>query len=320
MHTRLLSILAAAAVTLAAPNLFADAAADEAWKKVEAAMKSIKQPESRPSSREEAVEYLKKALASYDAAAKEFYEKAANDPRRWEAKYFELEISRARDFVGQTGATPPEKIAEEILSAPDASSEMKENAAGIKLAIQGQSLEETPGGEAAWTKEVEAYLKQYPKSKFAPMFEQKLKSLAATAGLKDKPLDLKFTAVDGREVDLSKMRGKVILIDFWAVWCGPCVAEIPNVLKTYEKLHPKDFEIVGISLDQDKAKLEDFVKEKGMTWPQYFDGKGWKNELSSKYGINSIPAMWLVDRKGMVVSTNARGKLEELVEKYLAAE
>jgi thiol-disulfide isomerase/thioredoxin len=147
--------------------------------------------------------------------------------------------------------------------------------------------------------------------------EKALKKIKATADLKSKPLDLKFTAVDGREVDVSKMRGKVVLIDFWATWCGPCVAELPNVLKAYKELHPKGFEIVGISLDSDKEKLESFVKEKGMDWPQFFDGKGWKNEISSNYGINSIPAMWLVDQKGMVIDTAARANLEEKVAKLL---
>lgn len=319
MQIRILTILAAACV-MGAPQVFADATADEAWKKVEAAMNGIKQPEVRPKSREEAVTYLKKALSDYDAAAREFQEKAASDPRRWEAKYFELEIARARDFVGQTDAPSPDKLAEEIISAPDAPADIKANATALKLVSKLENVDESAGGEAAWSKEAEAYLKEHPKSMFAPMIEQRLKSIAALASIKEKPLELKFTAVDGREVDLSKMRGKVVLIDFWAVWCGPCVMEMPNVLKAYEKLHPKGFEIVGISLDQDKAKLEAFVKDKGMAWPQYFDGKGWKNDIASKYGINSIPAMWLVDKKGMVVSTNARGNLEELVEKHLAAE
>ena len=147
--------------------------------------------------------------------------------------------------------------------------------------------------------------------------EKMLKSIKATAELKSKPLDMKFTAVDGREVDLSKMRGKVVLIDFWATWCGPCVQELPNVLKAYKELHPKGFEIIGISLDSDKEKLESFVKEKGMDWPQFFDGKGWKNEMATTYDIHSIPAMWLVDQKGMVIDTAARGGLEGKVAKLL---
>ena len=319
MQTRILSVLAAACL-MAAPPVFADATADEAWKKVEESIQKLKKPEPRPKTREEALEYLKKGLTNFDAAVKEFNEKAPTDPRRWDAKYFAIEMTQARKFAGMADGATPEALADEILAAPDASDQLKADAGGLKLALKADDTESAPGGEGAWVKEAEEYLKKHPKSRFSPMFEQKIKSINATAGLKTKPLELKFTAVDGREVDLSKMRGKVVLIDFWAVWCGPCVAELPNVLKVYEKLHPKGFEIVGISLDQDKAKLEAFVKEKGMAWPQYFDGKGWKNEISSQYGINSIPAMWLVDKKGMVVSTNARGSLEELVEKHLAAE
>ncbi|MCX6856443.1 MAG: TlpA disulfide reductase family protein [Verrucomicrobia bacterium] len=147
--------------------------------------------------------------------------------------------------------------------------------------------------------------------------EKVLKSLKAMADLKSKPLEMKFTAVDGREVDLAKLRGKVVLIDFWATWCGPCVQELPNVIKAYKELNPKGFEIVGISLDSDKEKLQSFVKENDMAWPQFFDGKGWKNEIATTYEIRSIPAMWLVDQKGMVVDTTARGGLEEKVAKLL---
>lgn len=133
-----------------------------------------------------------------------------------------------------------------------------------------------------------------------------------------KPVDIAFTAVDGREVDLSKMKGKVVLVDFWATWCGPCMGEVPNVKAAYEKLHDKGFEIVGISFDKDKDKLESTLKDQGMTWPQYFDGLFWNNKLGQKYGINSIPAMWLVDKKGNLRDINARGALEEKVTKLLA--
>jgi len=135
-----------------------------------------------------------------------------------------------------------------------------------------------------------------------------------------KPISLKFTAVDGRQVDLEKMRGKVVLLDFWATWCGPCIQELPNVKATYEKLHPKGFEIVGISFDQDKAALEKFLKKRQIPWAQYFDGKRWENEIGRRYGITAIPAMWLVDKKGVVRYQDARKDLEKKVAALLAEE
>lgn len=131
-------------------------------------------------------------------------------------------------------------------------------------------------------------------------------------------VELKFHPVKGKNVDLAEMKGKVVLIDFWATWCGPCVAEIPSVVATYNKLHEKGFEIIGISLDSDKKSLTDFIKDKEMPWPQYFDGKGWDNKISSSFGIKSIPAMWLVGKDGKLVSTNVRGGLEAAVERELA--
>src|SRR2546428_2627205 len=109
--------------------------------------------------------------------------------------------------------------------------------------------------------------------------------LAQPARAAEKP-EIKFTAVDGREVDLAKLKGKVVLIDFWATWCGPCVGEVPHVLDAYKKFHDKGFEIIGISLDRDKNALTSFIKQKGMTWPQSFESS---NALADKFGINAIP-------------------------------
>lgn len=128
-----------------------------------------------------------------------------------------------------------------------------------------------------------------------------------------KPVDISFTALDGAKVNLADMKGKVVLIDFWATWCGPCVGEMPNVKSVYNKLHSQGFEIIGISLDENKDELQKFIKKNGITWAQYFDGKQWNNEISSRFGIDAIPAEWLIDKKGILRNTNARGDIEEAV-------
>ena len=135
-----------------------------------------------------------------------------------------------------------------------------------------------------------------------------------------KPLEISFVAVDGRKVNLADLKGKVILVDFWATWCGPCVAEVPAIKKVYDEFHARGFEIVGISLDDDKDTLIHFAKEHEMTWPQYFDGKHWNNDISSRFGINAVPTQWLVDKHGILRDTNARGDLEQAVERLLKEE
>ncbi len=138
----------------------------------------------------------------------------------------------------------------------------------------------------------------------------------ASAESPDMP-DIRFTAVDGRLVDLARLRGKVVLIDYWATWCGPCIGEIPNVAKTYNQYHDKGFEIVGISFDTSEAALRQVTLAKDMPWPQYFDGKSWQNTFGVKYGIHSIPTMWLIDQQGRIVTKNARANLAEQVAKLL---
>ncbi len=113
--------------------------------------------------------------------------------------------------------------------------------------------------------------------------------------------------LDGKPLALADFKGKIVLIDFWATWCGPCVAELPNVLAAYEKFHGKGFEIIGISLDQKRDALTTFIKEKNMKWAQYFDGLGWKNKLAEQYGIQSIPATFLLDGEGKIIAKDLRG-------------
>ena len=176
------------------------------------------------------------------------------------------------------------------------------------------------GGEKgiAITKEVEASKAPDEFKKMAAGAREEILAEQKKTERIGKPLDLKFTAIDGRAVDVAAMKGKVVLIDFWATWCGPCIGELPNVLAAYEKLHPKGFEIVGISFDQEKDTLEAFVKKRKMAWVQYFDGEGWGNKFGKEFGIRGIPSMWLIDKKGNLRDLEAREGLAAKVEKLLA--
>jgi thiol-disulfide isomerase/thioredoxin len=160
--------------------------------------------------------------------------------------------------------------------------------------------------------------KEIAEAKPDPELQEAAQQLLAKLDRVGKPLNLKFQAVDGREVDIANMKGKVVLIDFWATWCQPCMVELPNVKATYEKLHEKGFEIVGISFDRDIDKLKQVVTREKMAWPQYFDSRGEGNKYGEEFGITGIPTMWLVDKKGVLRELNARDQLQAKVEKLLA--
>lgn len=124
--------------------------------------------------------------------------------------------------------------------------------------------------------------------------------------------------LNGAPLNLAAYKGKVVLVDFWATWCPPCRAELPNVVAAYQKYHSKGFDIIGVSLDSDRAKLVAFMKDNGMTWSQYFDGQGWQNKMAAAYGIQSIPSTFLLDGDGKIVARDLRGpalaaKLAELL-------
>lgn len=129
-----------------------------------------------------------------------------------------------------------------------------------------------------------------------------------------------FTQNDrnGKPVSLSDFKGKYVLVEFWASWCAPCRAESPNLLKQYAKFKDKGFEILGVSVDSDKAKWIEAIKKDELTWPQISDLKGWDNEARKVYGITGVPANFLVSPEGKILGSHLMGealnkKLAELM-------
>ncbi len=164
---------------------------------------------------------------------------------------------------------------------------------------------------------VKSDLSSHPEGPQVVQFLNQLSGELSLPGVGDE-MEIAFTDLSGTKIDLAKMKDKVVLVDFWATWCGPCIAEMPNVIAAYEKYREQGFEVLGISLDEDKAALEKFIAEKKMNWPQFFDGQGWANELARKHGIQSIPATFLIGKGGKVIAANLRGPaLEKAVEEAL---
>jgi len=132
-------------------------------------------------------------------------------------------------------------------------------------------------------------------------------------------IDISTTSFQGKKIQLLKgYKGKVVLLDFWAAWCNPCRLEMPNVMRVYNEFHMKGFEIIGISLDQEKSKFESFIRDNKMEWPQIYDGKYWMSDYAKLYAVNSIPATFLIDKKGIIRFKNVRGdKLREAVQQLL---
>ena len=161
----------------------------------------------------------------------------------------------------------------------------------------------------------DALIGKYPNDQNVKHIDQKLKSLMLPG---TEAPDIAMKSPEGKTLKLSNLRGKVVLLDFWASWCRPCRMENPNVVKLYQKYHSMGFDIFSVSLDRDRNSWTQAIKNDGLVWPNHVsDLQGWTSTGGATYGVTSIPATVLIDKDGKIIARNLRGtelenKLKEI--------
>lgn len=300
-----------------------------------------------------------------DGLILQLYKTAPNDERtagymdwRWQQGFFgehysELVALKQEDGLAKMKALAKDELGDiDRILAANPGSGIKEVALSNKISV----IEFAQSASEALPL-IDEFAKQFPKSKKTPMmlfaatqmgldpdakqavlnriakdypdFEQieSVKASLAQMAKIGQPFELSFKdAVTGRTVDIKELKGKVVLVDFWATWCGPCVAEMPHLKEFYAKYHPQGVEILGVSLDEPEANgglkaLKDFVAKNGIPWSQYYQGNGWQSKFSSAWGIQSIPATFAIDKQGKLYgSVEPRSdNFEDQIKKLLAA-
>lgn len=160
-------------------------------------------------------------------------------------------------------------------------------------------------------------MKKFPGNENVGMFHQMVSQMVTTKSGETAP-EINLPDPYGKNIALSSLRGKVVLVDFWASWCGPCRKEMPNVKAAYEKYKSKGFEIYGVSLDRELSDWTDAIKKDGITWPQVSDLKYWDCVAAKQYNVQGIPFTVLLDKEGKIIAKNLRGpeleaKLKEVL-------
>ncbi len=270
----------------------------------------------QPKSPQEGAEYQKSAPEAMTSAAQRILEletDTKSDNYLLAQKYL-----LAVDVMSVQNANPEEKrqlmeIVAESLTNP------KMDADDIDIAVAFAEGLEMSGDVPTARLAYDTFAKVLTQHK-DPLVAELAQLMAGSArrlGLKGNTMEVKGTTLDGQAFDWNAFRGKVVLIDFWATWCGPCRAEFPNLQKVHDAFHSRGFEVVGICLDEEREKLDTFLQTNKFPWITLHDTDG-ASPTADYYGISALPTSILVDQQGRVVSLNARGEeLNRQVEKLL---
>lgn len=164
----------------------------------------------------------------------------------------------------------------------------------------------------------EGLIKKYPTDKMVRSMHDLISKELATMVGQQAP-EIKMATPEGGELALSSFKGKIVLIDFWASWCGPCRKDMPSVVKLYDQYKSKGLEIFGVSLDQDKARWIEAIEKDKITWPQVSDLQYWNSEAAKLYAVQGIPYTVLLDKEGKILAKGLRGpELEKAIENVMA--
>ncbi len=197
----------------------------------------------------------------------------------------------------------------------DALSKIKQNTHAYQLALSGVVVALDKVMHKNYMLYARRLIKKYENTHAELIAPLKTKVNTATGfNQGDVAPDFVQKTPDGKDLKLSDLRGKVVLVDFWASWCGPCRRENPHVKKLYEKYNEKGFEVLGVSLDRTKASWEKAIEKDGLEWAHVSDLKGWKNEVAKMYSVSSIPHTILLDQEGRIIARKLRSpQLEQVL-------
>jgi thiol-disulfide isomerase/thioredoxin len=215
---------------------------------------------------------------------------------------------RVQKFAGLTPAEQKQAVLEVTKHFQDKGAKLTANDANV--AFQLASALEDAGFEA-YPQTCKSLVKM-----FSAASDEKVASMLKQLEVIGNRIDITGKTTDGKEFDLAKLKGKVVLVDFWATWCGPCIQEIPNIRTAYKNYKDKGFEVIGVSLDRSDDAIEKFVKKENLPWSSINVEDS--RRLADKYEVNSIPQPYLIGPDGRVISIRARGpQLERLLERLL---
>jgi peroxiredoxin len=333
---------------LAASALPAFADADSDWAAI---VKLDAGPPSRPASRDEAIRLAREHFFRHRAALLAFLEAHPNDPRALDAK---LRLTSIRATLGKVENKPAEVQAAlrdlvALEKSPDVPRARQADVAFRRISLQMQTFEGQPDQirEAVVTA-ARNFAMRFPDDKRSPRLlveaatqcdedPRTMRELLTSAQMLSKepalnariaddlrrlnmlnrPVEAKFPTINGGFIDLAELRGNVVVLLFWAAESPPSLVWMQHFREAVAKIPPEGLRIILVSLDEKRSDLDAAIQQFRITWPVHFDGKGWENAVARPLGINALPTVWVLDRKGILRTLNARESYETWIRRLL---